>query len=75
VPADVVPARWRSTGFAIKFILVFGVGAIGVHLVGIVKTAYSLQAVYVFLGAVAILLVLSIIGLIIASRHVSEIRN
>ena len=73
--AALTPARWRSTGFAIKFILVFGVGAIAVYLVGIVKTAYSLQAVYVFLGAVAILLVLSIMGLIIASRRVREIRN
>jgi MFS family permease len=73
--AALTPARWRSTGFAVKFILVFGVGAISVYLVGIVKAAYSLRAVYVFLGVVAFLLVLSIIGLIIASRHVSDIRN
>ncbi len=73
--AALTPARWRSTGFAIKFILVFGVGAASVYLVGIVKRAYSLQAVYVFLGAVAILMVLSIIVLIIASRHVRELRN
>jgi MFS family permease len=73
--AALTPARWRSTGFAVKFVLVFGVGAIAVYLVGIVKTAYSLRAVYVFFGAVAFLLVLSIIGLIIASRHIRDIRN
>ena len=73
--AALTPARWRSTSFAIKFILVFGVGATAVHLVGKVKTAYSLEAVYVFLAAVAFLLVSSILGVIIASRKIHRIQN
>jgi MFS family permease len=73
--AALTPAKWRSTGFAIKFILTFGVGALAVYLVGIVKTQYSLEAVYVFLGGIALGLVLSIIGLIIASRQVRHSRD
>lgn len=73
--ATLTPARWRSTGFAIKFVLVFGVGALSVYLVGIVKRHYSLEAVYVFLAAVAFLLVLSIMGLVIASRRIRDFRN
>lgn len=73
--AALTPASWRSRGFAVKFILTFGVGSLAVYLVGIIKTAYSLEAVYVFLGAVALALVLSIMGLIIASRRVPHIRN
>jgi len=73
--AALTPARWRSTLFAVKFILVFGVGSVSVYLVGVIKTAYSLRAVYVSLGLVAILLVLSIMALVIASRNVRDIRN
>lgn len=73
--AALTPARWRSMGYAIKFVLVFGVGSVAVYLVGAVKAAYSLRAVYVVFGVVAIILVSSIIGLIVASRHVREIRN
>jgi MFS family permease len=73
--AALTPARWRSTGFAIKFILTFGVGSGAVYLVGIVKEAYSLETVYVCLGGVAMGLVLSIIVLIAASRRVRHIRN
>ncbi|MFQ5512710.1 MAG: hypothetical protein ACE5EO_12790, partial [Candidatus Krumholzibacteriia bacterium] len=73
--AALTPARWRSTSFAIKFILVFGVGSAAVYLVGRVKTAYSLEMVYVFLAGVAFILVLSIMGVIVASRRIHRIRN
>jgi MFS family permease len=73
--AALTPPKWRSTGFALKFILTFGVGAAAVYLVGIVKTAFSLESVYLFLGSLALGLVLSIIVLIVASRRVSHIRN
>ena len=73
--AALTPTRWRSTGYAVKFLLVFGVGAVSVYLVGMVKSRFSLEGVYVFLAGVAFLLVLSIIGLIIASRGVRHIRN
>jgi MFS family permease len=73
--AALTPARWRSTGFAIKFILTFGIGAAAVYLVGIIKANYSLEAVYVWLGGIALCLVFSIMGLVIASRRVQHIRN
>ena len=73
--ASLTPPNWRSVAFAVKFILVFGVGATAVYLVGIVKAAYSLEAVYMSLAAVAFLLVCSIIGLVFASRHIRDIRN
>jgi MFS family permease len=73
--AALTPARWRSTGFAIKFVLTFGVGATVVYMIGFVKTRYSLEAVYVFLSGIAFLLVLSIMGLILASRRVPHVRN
>lgn len=73
--AALTPSRWRSVAFAVKFILTFGVGAASVYLVGFVKTTWSLEAVYIFLTGIALLLVLSIIGLVVASRHVPRIRN
>jgi len=73
--AALTPSRWRSVAFAVKFILTFGVGASSVYLVGFVKTTWSLEAVYIFLAGIALLLVLSIIGLVAASRHVPRIRN
>jgi len=73
--AALTPARWRSTGFAIKFILTFGVGALAVYLVSYVGATYSLEAVYVVLAGIASLLVLSIIALIVASRNIAHIRN
>jgi MFS family permease len=73
--AAFTPTRWRSTGFAVKFILNFGIGSTVVYMIGFVKTRYTLETVYVFLAGVALLLVLSIIGLIVASRRVPEVRN
>jgi MFS family permease len=73
--AAFTPTRWRSTGFAVKFILNFGVGSTVVYLIGVVKTHYSLETVYVFLAGVAFLLVSSIIGLVVVSRRVRHIRN
>ena len=73
--AAFTPTRWRSTGFAVKFILNFGIGSTVVYMIGFVKTRHTLETVYVFLAGVAFLLVLSIIGLIVFSRRVPEIRN
>ncbi|UCH84809.1 MAG: MFS transporter [Candidatus Latescibacterota bacterium] len=73
--AALTPTRWRSTGFAVKFVLNFGVGSAVVYLIGFVKTRYALETVYLFLAGVAFLLVSSIIGLIAATRRVPELRN
>ncbi len=73
--AAFTPLRWRSTSYAIKFILNFGIGSSVIYLIGFVKRAYSLETVYIFLAGIATLLVLSIVVLVIASRSVGEVRN
>jgi MFS family permease len=69
--AKFTPSRWRSTGFGIKFILVFGVGSIAVYIVGWIKKAWDLGTVYFFIAATIVVLVLFIILLIALSRRVS----
>jgi len=66
--AKYTPSRWRSTGYGIKFILVFGIGALAVYLVGWIKEAWSLGAVYLFAGGLISLLLLSVALLIWVSR-------
>ncbi len=66
--AKYTPSRWRSTGYGIKFVLVFGIGALSVYLVGWIKDAFSLSAVYFFAAAMVSLLILLIVILIWASR-------
>jgi MFS family permease len=66
--AKYTPSRWRSTGYGIKFILVFGVGSLAVYLVGWIKEAWSLGAVYLFAGGMVALLIASIAVLIWVSR-------
>ncbi len=73
--AALTPARWRSTSFAVKFILNFGVGASAVYAVGWVRRAASLEAVYLVLALSTTLLVASILVLRVASRRLETLRN
>lgn len=73
--ASLTPARWRSTSFAMKFILNFGVGSSVVYLISPVKNAFSLETVYVFLSGIALLLVTVVGILILSSRKTLELRN
>jgi MFS family permease len=73
--AALTPRRWRSTSYAIKFILNFGVGASAVYVIGAVKNAFSLETVYMFLAGITLLLVLCIVALLVASRNVPSMRN
>jgi len=66
--ARYTPSRWRSTGYGIKFILVFGVGSFAVYLVGWIKEAWDLATVYLFAGGMVALLIASIALLIWVSR-------
>ena len=66
--ARYTPSRWRSTGYGIKFILVFGIGSLAVYCVGWIKETWSLSAVYLFAGGLIVLLVFFIIILIWVSR-------
>ena len=73
--AALTPHRWRSTSFAIKFILSFGVGASAVYIIGPIKRTFSLETVYIFLAGSTALLVVSIVVLLVASRRVESVRN
>jgi MFS family permease len=73
--AALTPRRWRSTSYAVKFILNFGIGSTVVYMIGPIKHAYSLSMVYVFLSGATMLLVAGIVVLLIASRSVPSIRN
>ena len=66
--ARYTPGKWRSTGYGIKFILVFGIGSLAVYCVGWIKETWSLGAVYLFAGGLVALLVFFIIILIWVSR-------
>ncbi|MEA2014739.1 MAG: MFS transporter [Thermodesulfobacteriota bacterium] len=66
--AKYTPGKWRSTGYGIKFILVFGVGSFAVYSVGWIKKTWSLGAVYFFAGGLVALLVSCIVILIRVSR-------
>jgi MFS family permease len=73
--AALTPTRWRSTSYAVKFILNFGVGSTVVYIIGPIKHAFSLNTVYVFLSAVTLLLVFCIVALLVATRNIVSIRN
>jgi hypothetical protein len=73
--AGITPARWRSTSYAVKFALNFGVGATVVQLIAPIKTRYSLEMVYAFLGGVVFLLAASAATMLLVSRRVPPIRN
>ena len=68
--AKFTPSKWRSTGYGIKFILVFGISSVTVYLVGWIKSLWSLEAVYFFAGGAVILLVIIIVFLILISRGI-----
>lgn len=69
--AAFTPEKWRSTGYGIKFILVFGVGALAVYIVGWIKETWTLEAVYYFCAFMVFLLILVILLLIVISRRAS----
>jgi FSR family fosmidomycin resistance protein-like MFS transporter len=72
--ATFTPPRWRSTGYGLAAILIFGVGALAVYLVGWVSTRWSLGTVYLFSSTLLVLIVVNIVLLFIATRG-RELRN
>jgi len=68
--ARFTPDELRHSAYGTKFILSFGVGSLAVHLVGWVKQAWSLPAVFVAMAVVSILTVLCILLLIVTTRKV-----
>jgi MFS family permease len=62
--ARFTPDKWRSTGYGITSILIFGVGSFAVYWVGWIKEAWSLGAVYIVSGSLIVLILAGIAGLI-----------
>ena len=70
-----IPPRWRSSGFGIKFTLAFGVGALAVRIVSRLEPAVGLDGVVVLIalylaGAVLSAMMLLAAGRRTALRHV-----
>ena len=72
--AHFTPRQWRSTGYGFAAILIFGVGALAVYLVGWVSEHWSLGTVYLFAGGLVLLIILHILLLLYDTRDVS-LRN
>ncbi|MBW1789474.1 MAG: MFS transporter [Deltaproteobacteria bacterium] len=72
--AYLTPDKLRHSGFGLKFIVTFGVGSLSVHLVGWIKEAWSLPAVFVALSVVSVGILLSILLLMAVTRKM-QLRN
>jgi MFS family permease len=72
--ARFTPPRWRATGYGIKFILTFGVGAFAIRLIEWANTAGDLSLVLLYLTGVVALLV-AVIGVFVALTVGQEMYN
>lgn len=72
--ARFTPPRWRATGYGIKFILTFGVGAFAIRLIEWVKTSGDLSLVLLYLAGIVALLV-AVIGTFVALTAGQEMYN
>jgi MFS family permease len=68
--AFLTPDKLRHSAYGAKFILTFGVGALAVHMVGWVKSAWSLPAVFVAVAGVSLGTVFFILLLCYVTRGV-----
>lgn len=62
--AHYTPKRFHHSAFGFKFVLVFGVGSIGVKAAGWIETAYQVETVFLALAAVSVAISATIVGLI-----------
>jgi MFS transporter, FSR family, fosmidomycin resistance protein len=69
--ARFTPARWRATGYGVKFILTFGVGSLAVRLIAGMRAGSDLSTVFLYLAGVVAALVLVIAAMIALSAGVS----
>jgi MFS family permease len=72
--AHFTPRQWRSTGYGFASILVFGVGALAVYVVGWVSEYRSLGTVYLLAGGLIFLIIAHILFLLHETRGVT-LRN
>lgn len=68
--AYLTPDRLRYSGYGTKFILTFGVGALAVYLVGWIKAAWSLSAIFVAMAGVSLGIIIFISLLILVTRAI-----
>ncbi len=66
--ARYTPDRLRHSGYGVKFVLKFGVGALAVQLIGWIKAAWSIQAVFIMMAIISVLVVGTIVVLIVLTR-------
>jgi MFS family permease len=76
--ARFTPARWRATGYGVKFVMTFGVGSLAVRLVQRAEAGGDLSAVFRWLTVVVGMLVVTVAALIWRSagramRNVGEV--
>jgi MFS family permease len=69
--AKLTPPQWRSTGYGLSAILIFGVGALAVYLVGWVSARWSLGYVYLSSSCLLILIVVNIVFLFLLTRGIN----
>ena len=69
--AKFTPQKWRSTGYGLASVLIFGVGSLSIYLVGWVKDTWHLGFVYIFSGIMIILIVVGIMLLLRITRDTS----
>ncbi|HCN07623.1 MAG TPA: hypothetical protein DIT01_06785 [Lentisphaeria bacterium] len=69
--ARLTPPRWRSTFFAIKFVLVLGLSFVAVYIVGYTMERWNTAAVYWVLSALMVGVVAIISLVIFISRDIS----
>ena len=69
--AAYTPDKLRHSGFGVKFVLKFGVGALAVRLIGWIKVTWSIQAVFIMMAMVSVLVVGVILVLILVTQPMS----
>jgi MFS family permease len=69
--AKFTPRRWRSTGYGFAMILIFGVGALAVFVVGWVSQNWGLGSAYLVSAGLITVIVLCIVLLISMTRGIS----
>jgi len=66
--ARFTPRRFHHSAYGAKFVLTFGVGALSVKMIKTIEAAFKIEAVFVFLGIISIILVGMIVLLIHKTR-------
>ena len=70
-----VPGKWLSTGYGIKFTLVFGIGSLAVYQIAYVEKHLGLPQIYSYLTVEAMIMA-AVAGLLIyASRTLPRVAN